>query len=156
MARMCASLKDPRDEDPRCPLVPKLTSWVSSARSGPRSAYSRSSRAGSTRISRGAGRPARGEIAIVAGSFVKGSWPPLQDHERVVDGGDRVPLRERLQETRRKAYAAVEPIDAPVRARGHRLHHVPRRGPRPVDEDDGLERAGFDAPREVVRDVGIA
>ena len=37
IARMCASLKVPRSEDPRWPLVPKLTLCVASVVSGLRS-----------------------------------------------------------------------------------------------------------------------
>src|ERR1019366_3491414 len=62
MARMCASVKVARSDDPRWPLVPKLTIWVGSRRSGLRSKYSVSSRATSTSISFGAGLPASGEI----------------------------------------------------------------------------------------------
>src|SRR5271169_3539821 len=62
MARMCASVKVPCSDEPRCPLVPKLTSWLGSFRSGLRSKYSRSRRATSTSISFGASLPARGEI----------------------------------------------------------------------------------------------
>ena len=52
--------------EPRCPLVPKLTRWLGSLRSGRRSKYSRSSRATSTSISFGAGLPASGEIAMAS------------------------------------------------------------------------------------------
>src|ERR1039458_2649105 len=62
MARMCASVKVACSGEPRCPLVPKLTIWVGSLRSGLPSKYSRSSRATSTSISFGACLPARGEI----------------------------------------------------------------------------------------------
>jgi hypothetical protein len=34
MATMCPSLKEPRSDEPRCPLVPKLTSCVRSPTSG--------------------------------------------------------------------------------------------------------------------------
>src|SRR5271157_921892 len=64
MARMWASVNDPRSGEPRCPLVPKLTNWPGSSRSGLRSKYSRSSRAGSISISLGAGLPASGEMVI--------------------------------------------------------------------------------------------
>src|SRR6266446_5004522 len=64
IARMWASVNDPRKGDPRCPLVPKLTRWAGSSRSGRHSKYSRSRRARSTSISFGASLPARGEIAI--------------------------------------------------------------------------------------------
>src|ERR1039458_3262823 len=63
---MCASVKVPTSEDPRWPLVPKLTTWVGSLTSGLRSKYSRSSRATSTSISFGAGLPASGEIVTRA------------------------------------------------------------------------------------------
>src|SRR5262245_4403878 len=63
IAAMCASLKEPRSEEPRWPLVPKLTRWAGSPISGLRSWYSRSRRARSTRRSGGAGLPARGEGA---------------------------------------------------------------------------------------------
>src|SRR5262245_21164451 len=74
MARMCASLKEPRSEEPRCPLVPKLTHCAGSPVSGVRPKYSRSRRARSTSISFGAGFPASGEsvAAMVPGS-------PLRD-----------------------------------------------------------------------------
>src|SRR5215469_15138571 len=64
MARMWASVNDPRSGDPRCPLVPKLTSCPGSPRSGKRSKYSPSSRTGSISISLGASLPASGEIVI--------------------------------------------------------------------------------------------
>src|SRR6516165_3806563 len=64
MAMMWASVNDPCSGEPRCPLVPKLTSWLGSVRSGRRSKYSRSSRAGSISISFGAGLPASGEMVI--------------------------------------------------------------------------------------------
>jgi len=48
--------------EPRCPLVPKLTRWLGSSRSGRRSKYSLSKRATSTSMSLGAGLPASGEI----------------------------------------------------------------------------------------------
>src|SRR5664280_3537077 len=63
---MCASVKVAWSEDPRWPLVPKLTIWVASLRSGLRAKYSASSRATSTSISFGAGLPARGEIVTRA------------------------------------------------------------------------------------------
>src|SRR5271166_2463628 len=66
MARMWASVNDPRSGEPRCPLVPKLTSWPGSSRSGLRLKYSRSSRAGSISISFGAGLPAKGEMVMCA------------------------------------------------------------------------------------------
>src|SRR6516162_1929420 len=61
---MCASVNEPRKGEPRCPLVPKITSCSGSSRSGRRSKYSRSSRAASISISLGAGLPARGEIVM--------------------------------------------------------------------------------------------
>src|SRR5580704_9616497 len=61
---MWASVNVPCSDEPRCPLVPKLTNWLGSLRSGRRSKYSRSSRATSTSSSFGAGLPARGEIVI--------------------------------------------------------------------------------------------
>src|SRR5262245_44431359 len=64
MARVCASVNVPRRGVPRWPLVPDAPRWLGSARSGPRSKYSRSSRAGSISRSLGAGLPARGDIAI--------------------------------------------------------------------------------------------
>ena len=36
-AAMWASVNEPRSDEPRCPLVPKLTSWVGSSGSGVRS-----------------------------------------------------------------------------------------------------------------------
>src|SRR5215469_597453 len=66
MAMMWASVNDPCSGEPRCPLVPKLTSWFGSVRSGRRSKYSRSSRAGSISISFGAGLPASGEMVMSA------------------------------------------------------------------------------------------
>src|SRR5580704_4262952 len=62
MARMCASVNVPRRGEPRCPLVPKLTSWLGSCRSGWRSKQAISRRATSINISLGAGLPASGEI----------------------------------------------------------------------------------------------
>src|SRR5881396_388083 len=41
MARMCASLNEPRSEEPRCPLVPKLTRCVGSSMAGRRAYYER-------------------------------------------------------------------------------------------------------------------
>ena len=35
MARMCASVNVPRSDEPRCPLVPKLTSWFGIVEIGP-------------------------------------------------------------------------------------------------------------------------
>src|SRR5215467_1717821 len=64
IARMWASENDPRSGDPRCPLVPKLTNWFGSSRSGRRSKYSRSSWTGSISISFGAGLPASGDMVI--------------------------------------------------------------------------------------------
>src|SRR5215469_4950025 len=61
---MWVSVSDPCSGEPRCPLVPKLTNWFGSSRSGRRSKYSRSSRTGSISISFGAGFPASGEIVI--------------------------------------------------------------------------------------------
>src|ERR1700730_11139430 len=61
---MWASVNDPWKGEPRCPLVPKLTRWAGSLRSGRHSKYSRSRRDRSTSISFGAGLPASGEIAI--------------------------------------------------------------------------------------------
>src|SRR5262249_3441005 len=65
MARMWASVNVPLSGVPRCPLVPKLTNWFGSPRSGRRSKYSLSSRVKSTNISLGAGCPARGKIAMM-------------------------------------------------------------------------------------------
>ncbi len=59
---MCAYVKLPCSEEPRWPLVPKITACVGSLRSGRRSKYSRSSRAVSISISFGAGCPAKGEM----------------------------------------------------------------------------------------------
>src|SRR5271166_3872224 len=64
MARIWASVNEPRSDEPRCPLVPKLTRCSGSPRSGWRSKYSRSRRAGSTSISLRAGLPARGEMVM--------------------------------------------------------------------------------------------
>src|SRR6516162_4606529 len=64
IARIWASVNDPRSGEPRCPLVPNSTSWPGSSRSGRRSKYSRSSRTGSISISFGAGLPASGEMVI--------------------------------------------------------------------------------------------
>src|SRR5262245_50431192 len=64
MARMWASVNVPCSDEPRWPLVPKLTNWLGSLGSGRRSKYSRSSRARSTRSCIGAGWPARGEIGM--------------------------------------------------------------------------------------------
>src|SRR5208337_4230799 len=64
MARTWASVNEPRSDEPRCPLVPKLTRCSGSSRSGRRSKYSRSRRARSTSISLGAGFPARGEMVM--------------------------------------------------------------------------------------------
>src|SRR6516225_11465713 len=61
---MCASVNDPCSGEPRCPLVPKLTSWFASSRSGRRAKYSRSSRDGSISNSLGAGLPASGDMVI--------------------------------------------------------------------------------------------
>src|SRR5215472_17421418 len=61
---MWASVNDRWNGEPRCPLVPKLTCWAGSSRSGRHSKYSRSSRGRSTSISLGAGLPASGEIVI--------------------------------------------------------------------------------------------
>jgi hypothetical protein len=46
MARICASVNEPRSDEPRCPLVPKLTRCSGSPRSGRWRKYSRSRRAG--------------------------------------------------------------------------------------------------------------
>src|SRR5271166_5925404 len=91
MARMWASVNDPRSGEPRCPLVPKLTRWPRSSRSGRRSKYSRSSRTRSTSSSLGAGSPARGEIVI--GSFSSGhrTWFRIPDLGGVL--GDRAIAR---------------------------------------------------------------
>src|SRR5919197_1540316 len=63
IARICASMNVPPSDDPRCPLVPKLTRCVGSLMSGKRSKYPRSRRATSINSSVGAGRPASGEMA---------------------------------------------------------------------------------------------
>src|SRR5215471_7158341 len=63
MARIWASVKVPENGDPLWPLVPNLTIWLGSNRSGRRSKYSRSSLAESISIPFGAGLPASGEIA---------------------------------------------------------------------------------------------
>ena len=84
MARMWASVNVPCSGVPRWPLVPKLTSWLGSPRSGLRSKYSRSSRARSTSISFGAGLPASGEIA---------TWVFLSFHSDQVPQGDQDWLR---------------------------------------------------------------
>src|SRR5262249_42722245 len=88
MARMWASVKVPLSGVPRCPLVPKLTNWFGSPRSGRRSKYSLSSRVKSTNISLGAGCPARGEIAVMD-SLSQLLKPLLPDRTwlRVPDGG---------------------------------------------------------------------
>src|SRR5215475_7487175 len=64
IARICASVNEPWNGDPRCPLVPKLTRWAGSSASGRHAKYSRSSRDRSTSISLGAGLPASGDIVI--------------------------------------------------------------------------------------------
>src|SRR5690242_4302523 len=64
IARIWASVNEPLSEEPRCPLVPKLTRCPGSSRSGPRSKYSRSRRPRSTRKSLGAGLPASGEMVM--------------------------------------------------------------------------------------------
>src|SRR5512143_993550 len=63
---MWARVKAPVSDEPRWPLVPKLTRCAGSAMSGTRSKNARSSFVRSTRSSFGAGLPARGEAAIVA------------------------------------------------------------------------------------------
>src|SRR5215470_1254516 len=68
IARIWASVNDPRKGEPRCPLVPKLTSCSGSSRSGRRAKYSRSRAARSTSISFGAGLPASGET-VIGGPF---------------------------------------------------------------------------------------
>src|SRR5271157_2842945 len=74
IATIWASVNDPCIGEPRCPLVPNMTNWFGSPRSGLRSKYSRSSRAGSISISFGAGLPASGEIATwVFLSFKQGA-----------------------------------------------------------------------------------
>ena len=50
---MCDSVKVPCNGEPRCPLVPKLTRWLGSSRSGRRSKYAVSKRATSTSMSFG-------------------------------------------------------------------------------------------------------
>src|SRR5215469_1781547 len=65
IAWICAALKDPLSAEPRCPLVPKATSWEGSAGSGVRLKNSLPSRAGSISNDFGAGLPASGERATV-------------------------------------------------------------------------------------------
>src|SRR5436309_15466734 len=87
MARMWASVNVPWEGVPRCPLVPKLTSWLGSLRSGWRSKYCFSSRAGSINISRGAGLPARGDTVAV-GDALTGGWVAMawdMDHLLISD-----------------------------------------------------------------------
>src|SRR5215475_8697381 len=83
MARMWDSVKVPWSGEPRCPLVPKLTSWLRSLTSGRRSKYSFSRRATSISIVLGAGLPARGEspgsfdtLSVCCFSKVWGMVPP--------------------------------------------------------------------------------
>src|SRR5262245_39182572 len=64
MAWSWASVNFPPIGVALCPLVPKLTNWFGSPRSGRRWKYSLSRRVKSTNISFGAGCPARGEIAM--------------------------------------------------------------------------------------------
>src|SRR6516162_3063781 len=61
MARIWASVNVARSGEPRWPLVPKLTNWVRSFKSGARAWYSSSSRVTSTSSFFGAGWPARGD-----------------------------------------------------------------------------------------------
>src|SRR5215469_13988114 len=92
IARMWASVKDPCSGEPRCPLVPKLTSWLGSSRSGRRSKYSRSSRAGSINISFGGGLPASGEIVIGRSSLGYRAGLGIPDVGGIL--GDRTIARE--------------------------------------------------------------
>src|SRR5208337_937498 len=84
MARMCASVNVPWSGDPRCPLVPKLTNWLGSCRSGWRSKNSFSRRATSISISFGAGLPASGEIAIASGALAVGRVSRVRDIGRIL------------------------------------------------------------------------
>src|SRR5215469_129058 len=64
IARIWASVNEPRKGEPRCPLVPNTTSCSASSRSGRRAKYSRSRWARSTSISLDAGLPAKGEMVM--------------------------------------------------------------------------------------------
>ena len=93
-------MKLPLSDEPRCPLVPKLTRWLGSLMSGLRSKYSRSSRAKSTSNSFGAGLPASGEIAIASNplAFIHGRPDlgvprPGLGHLPSVNATSRIPRR---------------------------------------------------------------
>src|SRR6185369_13808455 len=60
---MCASLKAPLSEDPRCPEVPNATRCAGSVGSGRISKYERTSRSMSTSIDGSADRPANSLLA---------------------------------------------------------------------------------------------
>src|SRR5208282_4460760 len=96
---MCTSLNVPRSGEPRCPLVPKLTSWLGSSKSGRRSKYSFSRRATSTSNSFGAGLPASDEML---GSPVLGS--PVSDCVSKLPGMVP-PSRSRLRIAQRSEYS---------------------------------------------------
>src|SRR5262245_53156441 len=62
---MCASLNAPLSDEPRWPLVPKLTFCAGSSTFGRRSKYACSSAAVSARRLFGAGFPASGEMVTI-------------------------------------------------------------------------------------------
>src|SRR5262245_44184822 len=137
MARMCASLKEPRSEEPRCPLVPKLARCAGSPGSGARPKYSRSRRARSTSISFGAGFPASGESAVAmvpglpsrSGPARAGSRPHVA---RVVPEADRGLRRAVVVAERREARRPEQEARAgrglePEPAGGERAQEVPAR-----------------------------
>src|SRR2546423_647308 len=90
---MCASVNVPCKGEPRCPLVPKLTSWFGSPKSGRRSKYSFSRRATSISISFGAGLPASGSslrlifimpVWVIPGTAVLDFFHGEAEHEHVL------------------------------------------------------------------------
>ena len=64
IATMCASVNEPRNGEPRWPLVPKLTSWFGFIRVRLALVIRLLEPAESTRIAFGAGLPASGEIVV--------------------------------------------------------------------------------------------